>query len=93
MEIFIIIFSVIFDALRDVFHNDPNWWKRHLIKWGQFYPPLAYILLIADYHYSVKIIIVMLSCFLWRMVIKICGKNWKSFWWELIKSIWKKIWK
>jgi len=87
IEIFallVILSNVIIDPLRDIWMsrgNDVGWWKRHIAKWGQFYPPLIFITVV-HVHWYLWIPVGLLSLFLWQVsLIKIAKKDWGGSKW------------
>ncbi len=63
----LILWVVFFDALRDAWIGKVGWWQWHLTKWAAFFPPLAYISLIAWEWWEV-VGVALLSLVVWRAV-------------------------
>lgn len=87
MIIIIIIWTVIFDALRDGLEQ-LSWTKRHVIKWLGFYPIIIYAMIISKMAWWLWILLPLLSWGIWQLVIRyICHKDWVSVWVKLIKLL------
>jgi hypothetical protein len=75
----VIIWSVFFDALRDGFLKS-CWWKRHIFKWLQFYPPILFILIV-HLGWQWWLILPIPSWIIWRIALRYVAKvNWPSMW-------------
>lgn len=87
----VIFITVFFDALRDGWKGE-SWWKRHIVKWIQFFMPIFFILWVIKLNINELIIVSLASWFIWQFVIQvICDKDWESMWIKLFKWIDKKL--
>lgn len=75
IEIILIAWATVFDALRDRYYPKlanawPRWtreqWRWHIFKWLAFYPPLVYI--VWSFHIYEKFLLAMICFFIWRFV-------------------------
>ena len=89
IAILLLLSNVIVDPLRDTWMsrgNDIGWWKRHLVKWGQFYPPLIFIGIV---HVNpwLWLPILLIAAALWQVsLIKIAKVDWGgSKWLKILK--------
>jgi len=83
IAVLLILSNSITDPLRDVWmkSNEIGWWKRHIAKWGQFYPPLVFITVV-HVRWWLWISLVPLSLFLWQWsLIKIAKTDWGGSKW------------
>jgi len=88
VAIIVIVLTVFFDALRDGFINDPNWWKRHIFKWLAFYIPILYIMIVHVGLVWWWILLVPCCWIIWQVAIHyIAKKKWESMWIRWIKKI------
>ncbi len=68
IEIIIIIVSTICDALRDKHFGEWDWLKWHIVKWLDFYPPLAYVLFKSNMNLFYQLIVTIFSYLIWKYV-------------------------
>ena len=83
--IIIILVTTFFDALRDL--SFKNWWRRHIVKWIQFYLPLIYLMTMLNWYWW--IILPVIVRLIRQETIKMSGKNWQSIWLKLIEMLGK----
>lgn len=87
VAICVIFWTVVFDALRDCFINDPNWLKRHTCKWLAWYPIIGFV---AYYFLGFwgTMIIAPISWIIWQLTVRYIGKKkWESMWIRWIKGL------
>lgn len=85
LAIGIALLASVFDALRDAWIKE-GWWKRHIVKWLSFYPPLIFIIAVhVPWIYWAPVAVA--AWVVWRLSVKhIGGKNWESHWFRHIKE-------
>ena len=87
IALIVIIITVFFDSLRDGFKDDKNWWKRHIVKWLQFYIPILFVMVVhLDWKWW---IILPIPCWtIWQVTIfHVAKKNWESMWIRWMKKL------
>ncbi len=83
----VIIITVFFDSLRDGFMHNKNWWRRHIVKWLQFYVPILFVMIVhLDWKWW---IILPIPCWIiWQLTLRyIAGVEWESIWFRLAKKV------
>lgn len=87
--ILVITMVNVFDPLRDVWMKSESWWKRHIVKWLAFYPPLAFIT-VMSLPWQFWLPCAFGSWIVWRASISIfTDAEWESMWIRWFKNLWK----
>lgn len=91
IALIVVVMTVFFDALRDGFFKNQNWWKRHIVKWLQFYIPILFVMVVhLDWKWW---LILPIPCWiLWQVALHyVACVEWESMWIRWAKKVWSKI--
>lgn len=84
----IILWTVLFDSLRDGFLHNVSWTKWHIIKYCEFYPIIIYLMILTLHKWYIWIVLPIISWAIWRFGITvICKKHWETIWVRLFRKL------